>query len=103
PFRKLWNAYRYLCQNAYRWNAYRYLCCRWVNRCVTLMYRNVLRPVWRASSSFAAPAKLLGISQALVRFVIWPRGSGAPAICNDGLFIGEAYATIGRAVRDAVY
>src|SRR5262249_3484572 len=77
PFRKLWNAYRYLCQNACRWNAYRYLCCQCVNGCV-LMYREVLRPVWRASSSLAATAKLLGISNALVRFVIWPRWPGGP-------------------------
>jgi hypothetical protein len=55
--------------------------CQCVNRCV-LMYRDVLRPVWRASSSFAASAKLLGISNALVRFVIWPRSSGAPEICE---------------------
>ena len=60
------------------------------------MYRDVLRPVWRASSSFAAFAKLLGISNALVRFVIWPGWSGAPEICNDELFIGgEAYASSG--------
>jgi hypothetical protein len=60
------------------------------------MYRDVLRPVWRASSSFAAFAKLLGISNALVRFVIWPGWSGAPEICDDELFIGgEAYASSG--------
>jgi len=93
PFRKLWKAYRYLCRNAYRWNAYRYLCRQCVNRCV-LMYRSVLRPVWRGSSSFAESAKLLGISNALVPF--WPRWSGAPEICDDELFIGgEAYALSG--------
>jgi hypothetical protein len=95
PLRKLWNAYRYLRQSAYRWNAYRYLCRQCINRCV-LMYRDVLRPVWRAPSSFAASAKLPGISNALVRFVIWPRWSGAPEICDDGPFIGgEAYASSG--------
>src|SRR5262249_38751011 len=58
------------------------------------MYRDVLRPVWRASSSFAATAKLLGISNVLVRFVIWPWWSGASEICDDRLFIGgEAYAS----------